>query len=122
MNTLAQLIADGAITIDDLANGTELIERAKFVKEGLAACKQTLKFPMGITEIECYHYLNSAGEYEACGRVTNDGIFTCSCNWGGWHVIGRCNLTNFEDVFMAFEKSDFAPDLKRFLEFQIKSI
>lgn len=120
MNNLAKLITDGKITVEDLANGAELIERAKFVKEGLEACKKTLKFPIGETTISCYSYMDSAGEYEAWGECTNAGVFTCSCNWGGNHQIGGCNLLDFKDVFLAFENSNFAPDLKRFLEFQIR--
>ena len=48
------------------------------------------------------------------------GTFVCWCNWGGNHEIGRINLNNFAEVFMAFESPDFAHDLKRFLKEQIE--
>ncbi len=120
MNRLAGLIANGTITVEELANAQDLIERAKLVTQGLEACKKTLAFPLGVKEINCYSYIDSAGEYEAWGQCTIDGIFTCYCNWGGNHVIGRCNLANFAEVFTAFDNDEFASDLQRFLLQQIK--
>lgn len=122
MNRLTNLIVEGAITVEELANAPELIERAQFVKEALKACSQTLLFPLGKTELPCYSYTDRAGEYHSWGSVSQNGIFTCSCNWGGDHCIGRVNLTCPSDVFMAFENEDFAHDLRRFLEDQIKKI
>lgn len=121
MNKLAKLIANGDITVEELASAKELIERAELVTNGINACKKTMVFPLGASKIKCYSYMDSAGEYEAWGDCTTDGMFTCSCNWGGNHVTGRCNLTNFADVFMAFENSEFAFDLRRFLLQQIKN-
>lgn len=120
MNKLANLIANGEITVEELANATELIERAELVTKGIEACKKTIVFSLGKKEIECYSYMDSAGEYQAWGSCTNDGVFTCSCNWGGNHVIGSCNLTDYKDVFMAFENSEFKHDLRRFLTWQIE--
>lgn len=122
MNRLAELVSIGEITVEELANATELIERSKFVTEGLEACKKTIVFPLGCNEINCYSYMDSAGEYEAWGSCTNDGIFSCFCNWGGNHIIGSCDLTNFAEVFMAFDNSEFCHDLKRFLSQQIKKV
>ena len=120
MNKLAKLIAEGTITVEELANAEKLIERAKLVTEGINACKKTLVFPFGTKEITCYEYTDSAGEYSSWGSCTNDGVFTCSCNWGGNHKTGSCNLTNFSEVFMAFENNEFAHDLAKFLRQQIE--
>ena len=119
MNKLAKLIADGSITVEELASAKELIERAELVTKGIEACKKNLTFPLGTSRINCYYYMDTAGEYEAWGRCSIDGTFTCFCNWGGNHEIGSCNLTNFTEVFMAFENSEFAHDLHRFLIQQI---
>ncbi len=120
MNKLATLIANGDITVEELANAKELIDRAELVTKGLEACKKTLSFPLGANVIDCYSYTDSAGEYSSWGSCTSEGIFTCSCNWGGNHVIGECNLTNFAEVFMAFDNNEFTNDLRRFLLRQIK--
>lgn len=120
MNNLAKMIATGKISIEELAGATELIERAKLVTEGIEACKKTISFPLGCIEVNCYHYMDSAGEYESWGTCTTDGIFTCSCNWGGNHVTGSCNLTDYADVFSAFENCEFEQDLRRFLKWQIE--
>ena len=120
MNKLATLIANGDITVEELASAKELIERAELVTNGIEACRKTLAFPFGVSSINCYSYMDRAGEYEAWGNCTTDGTFTCSCNWGGNHVTGRCNLTNFAEVFMAFENEEFAHDLRRFLRQQIE--
>ena len=120
MNKLANLIANGEITVEELANAGELIERAELVSKGLKACKRTILFPFGTDEISCYSYMDSAGEYQSWGSCTKDGVFTCSCNWGGNHETGKCNLTNFTEVFMAFENDEFAHDLRRFLLQQIE--
>ena len=120
MNKLATLIANGEITVEELANAQELIERAKLVTNGITACKKTISFVLGVNKTNCYHYMDSAGEYESWGECTNEGVLTCYCNWGGTHEIGKCNLTNFTEVFMAFDKSEFAHDLSRFLQKQIE--
>lgn len=120
MNKLATLIANGEITIQELANATDLIERAQLVTNGIEACKKTLAFHFGETQISCYQYMDSAGEYEAWGTVDTSGLFICYTNWGGNHEIGRCDLTNFMEVFLAFEKNEFSSDLKRFLKWQIE--
>ena len=119
MNKLAKLIANGDITVEELASATELIERARFVTEGIEACKKTLSFGIGVKRIKCYNFTDSFGEYHAWGDCTSDGIFTCYCNWGGDHEIGRCNLMDFAEVFMAFENKDFASSLRNFLCEQI---
>ena len=120
MNELANLIANGTITVEELASAKQLIERAELVRNGLEACKKTLAFRFGESSIDCYSYTDFAGEYEAWGNCQIDGTFTCWSNWGGNHIIGKCNLTNFAEVFMAFENKDFAYDLHRFLLEQIK--
>ena len=121
-NKLAEMIANGSITVEELAGATELIERAKLVKEGIEACKKTIVFHLGESSVNCYSYTDRAGEYEAWGHCTIAGTFSCSCNWGGTHKIGECNITNFKETFMAFENDDFAADLKRFLQQQINKV
>ena len=120
MNKLATMVANGEITVEELANIEKLIERAKLVKNGVEACKKTITFPLGKSRINCYSYMDSAGEYEAWGSVSIDGTFICDTNWGGTHEIGRCNINDFKDVFMAFENGEFAADLARFLNQQIE--
>ncbi len=119
-NKLANLIANGEISVEELAKATDLINRANLVVEGIAACKKTLVFPVGTTEIDCYSYMDKAGEYSAWGSCTNDGIFRCFCNWGGNHEIGRVSLMSFRNVFLAFENSEFEDNLRRFLKEQIE--
>lgn len=120
MNKLAELVANGTITVEELAKAQDLIYRAKVVTQGLEACKKNIAFPFGVKEIQCYSYTDSCGEYESRGICTIDGIFTCYSNWGGNHIIGKCNLTNFSEVFTAFDNNEFAADLQRFLLQQIK--
>lgn len=119
-NRLVTLIANGEITVAELAKATDLIERANLVVEAISACQKTLVFPFGSTKIHCYSYTDRAGEYSAWGDCTSDGIFRCFCNWGGNHKIGEVNLMSFKDVFLAFENSEFEHDLRRFLKEQIK--
>ena len=107
------------LQVEELASASELIERAELVTKGIEACKKTLTFPFGVSEISCYSYMDSVGEYEAWGNCSIDGTFTCFSSWGGNNVTGTCNLTNFTEVFMAFENSEFAHDLRRFLLQQI---
>lgn len=75
MNKLAEMIANGLIDPEDLIDAEELINRAKLVSEGIKACKKNIQFPMGETEIYCYQYTDSAGEYSSWGYVT---ITDCS--------------------------------------------
>lgn len=116
MSELAKFIATGKIPPEDLLKAQELIERAELVSKGIAACKQTIKFPIGVTEVDCYSYTDSAGEYESWGKCYQDGNFECWNNWGGNHRTGIVNLLDFTDVFIAFENEEFKYDLKRFLE------
>ena len=120
MNRLAEMIAKGEISVEELATARDLISRAELVVAGIEACKKTIVFPLGETTVNCYQYTDNAGEYEAWGTCSSDGVFKCSCNWGGNHQIGSCNLLIFESVFMAFENRDFSHDLKRFLKRQIE--
>ena len=120
MSKLAEMISNEEITVEELAGAKDLIARAEFVTKGIEACKKTLLFSLGETQIQCYSYTDSAGEYSAWGSCTNDGILKMSCNWGGNHQTGSCNLLIFKSVFLAFENEEFAYDLKRFLERQIE--
>lgn len=120
-NKLAELIANGVITVEELAGAPMLIERAKLVDEGVKACQKTLLFPLGSDKLRCYDYTDHAGEYQAWGDVSRDGLFTCWTNWCGKHEIGRVNLMDPKDVFMMLEENkEFAPDLERFLTEQIE--
>ena len=49
MNNLANLVATGKITVEELSTAPELIERAQLVKDGISACNKTLHFPIGVT-------------------------------------------------------------------------
>ena len=120
MGKLSELIAKGEISVEELASASELIERAKLVKEGIEACKKNISFPLATIEVPCYSYTDRAGEYSAWGSCTRDGIFRCWCNWGGDHEIGRVNLLDFAEVFKAFENEELAHNLKRFLTEQIE--
>jgi hypothetical protein len=120
MNKLAEMIAKNLIDPEDLVEAEELIQRSMLVSEGLKACQKNIQFPMGVSEVSCYQYTDSAGEYSSWGYCTHDGLFTCFCNWGGEHEIGKCYLNNFKDVFIAFENKEFKYDLERFLNNQIK--
>lgn len=120
MNKLANLIADGKITVEELASAEDLIKRAKLVASGIEACKKIIVFPIGVSEIECYSYIDSFGEYHSWGKCTKNGIFTCYNNWGGEHISGSCDLTNFKEVFLGFEDDEFSCDLSRFLHIQIE--
>lgn len=119
---LAELIVNGTISIEELADAHEFIERAKLVRDGLMACTKTLLFPFGKNEISAYRYMDRAGEYESWGTVSRDGIFSCWCNWGGDHEIGKVDLNDFNAVFLALENSEFTFDLTRFLQEQIDKV
>ena len=122
MNKLSEMIADRQIDVEELAAANDLIERAKLVTEGIGAARKNILFPMGENEISCYHYTDSECEYTVWASVTNDGTFVCSGNFGeGPQPIGRCNLTSFRKVFLAFEESElFAEHLMRFLNQEIE--
>ena len=51
MNRLATFIANGSISVEELASAKELIERAELVTKGIEACKKTLAFPLGTTKL-----------------------------------------------------------------------
>ena len=121
-NKLAQYIANGFISVEDLANAEELIARAKLVTNALKACKNQILFPMGTEKIKCYDYTDRAGEYHAWGMCNLNGDFLCYTTWGGEHLIGKVNLNNFSQVFMAFENEEFARDLNRFLQEQLNKV
>lgn len=118
--SLANLIANGTVSLEELASAQDLIDRAKFVKAGIDACKENLVFPLGTTEINCYDFLDNAGEYHSHGIVKSDGSFTCWSNWGGDHINGTCNLFDFNQVFNALDSHDFKYDLRKFLSEQIE--
>ena len=58
MNKLAKLVADGNVSVEELSEATKLIERAELVVKGLEACKKTVLFPLGETEVSCYKRWN----------------------------------------------------------------
>lgn len=116
---ITELIAKDIISVDDLANASELVDRAKLVNEGIKACKLTIKIPLGMGEVDCYHYEEEEIEYEIRGTIRSDGVFTCYCEWWDNWKIGQCNLFKPEDVFLALENKEFKEDLERFLKEQI---
>lgn len=120
MGNLVKLILDGVISVEDLADAPELIERAALVKEAVAACQKTISFPLGKDEVFCYDYTDRAGEYSAWGTVYHNGVFVCECNWGGNHEIGRVDLTSSTELFKALGDEAFSYDLERFLREQIE--
>ena len=120
MSRLAELIYNGEISVEELAMAKDLIERANLVAKGVEACKKTLLFPLGKTQIECYSYTHSDKAYSSWGSCTNDGLLKMTCNKGGNQQTFTCNLLIFESVFMAFDNEEFSCDLKRFLENQIE--
>lgn len=120
MDKLTTMIANGELDVEELTKASELIKRAKLVKEGIEACKKTIVFPLGTSSVSCYSNIDKNGEYESWGACTIAGTFTCSTNWGGDREIGRCNITSFQEVFLAFDNKEFVADLRRFLEQQIE--
>lgn len=120
MNKIEDLIANGTITVKDLVEATELIERAKLVSAGIEACKKTITIPLGSDSVSCYNYMDRFGEYESWAKCEKDGRVTFYSNWGGNHEIGSCNITSFEEVYKAFSNTELASDLKRFLKQKIE--
>ena len=120
MSKLLDLLKKGEITLEEITAVPDLIERAKFVQQALEACKKTLLFPMGSITIPCYNYTDSAGEYEAWGEISHNGVLTMWSNWGGNHQIGQVNLNQPYDILKSLDDKEFGHDLKRFLDEQIK--
>lgn len=120
-NKLAELLANGTITVEELAGANELIEQAKLITEGIKACQKLIYFPLGTSEVECYNYTDAAGEYHAWGTCSSNGIFICSTSWGGTHELGRCNLNDAKSIFEAMDKDDeLACNIERFLREMIQ--
>lgn len=117
---LANLIAEGAVDPEDLVQAEELIERAKLVKAAMEKIPQKVVFLLGTKKNQCYNYTDSAGEYSAWGECDINGTFTVQSNWGGTHINGTCNLTDFSSIFKAFDEWDNPADLRRFLESMVK--
>ena len=120
MNGLVKMITDGVISVEELAAAPELIERAKLVKEGLAACMKNITFPFGKNEIPCFSYMDRAGEYESWGSVNRDGTLVIWSNWGGNHEVGRVNIFQPAQVFTALENQSLKCNLECFLKQQIQ--
>ena len=122
MSKIADMITQGLIDPEDLLSAENLLKRLKLVSEGITACKKTLQFPLGVTEIECYQYTYSNHDYRVWGRCSSDGLFKCFCDpaLDGSYKIGCCDLNDFENVFMSIEKKLFGSHLEAFLEEQIE--
>ena len=118
---LSELVANGTISFEELLLETsEIIERTKLVNDGLNACTKTLLFPLRVEQLDCFSCSDtSCGGYGSWGTVSRDGIFTCR-NYYDDKEIGRVNLNNPTDVFIALESSAFACCLRKFLEQQIQ--
>lgn len=119
-NKLAKLIAEGAVNPEDLLEAEDLIQRAKLVRAAMEKIPNKVVFPVGMKTIRCYEYTDSAGEYSAWGACDISGNFTVECNWGGLHINGTCNLTDFGSMFTAFDEWEYPSDLKRFLESMVE--
>lgn len=121
MNKIANLLAAGEIQPADLVGANELIERANLVHAAMEQLSKKILFPLGTQSVTCYDYTDRAGEYSAWGNCNIYGDFTCCSNWGGDHVIGRCNLLSFDSIFNAFDKPEFSNDLERFLKSMLEN-
>ena len=120
MGKLTEMVDNGQISVQELCSVNELVELANLAAEGVEACKKTIVFPLGTTEVQCYSYIDRAGEYESWGSCRNDGIFECASSWGGPHIIGYVDITSYEEVFKALRNEEFRFDLERFLRIQIE--
>ena len=119
MGNLVNMVANGTISIEELEDAERLFKRAKLVEDGIKACKKTIRIPKGQEKVHCYSFMAHGGDYEAIGYCMKDGTFICYSIGGEKHEVGRCNLNSFEDVFLAFENTIFAEDLRFFLETEI---
>ena len=124
MNKIADMIAKGMIDPEDLLSAEDLLKRLKLVSEGLKACKKTLQFPMNVTEICCYQYIDPNHHFRVWGRCSSNGLFKCFCDpplEDGYYKFGCCNLNDFESVLLwAFENRIFSYHLECFLKEQIE--
>lgn len=118
---LSDLIENGTISIEDfIAEAPEVTERARLVNDGLKACTKTLLFPLNV---EVLFYLlcpDGFNGYDSVGYVSRDGIFSCFYYCDN-EEIGRVNLNNPTEVFIALESGIFAYYLRKFLEQQIQN-
>lgn len=114
MKKLAQMLANGEITIKDLSDASDLIQRAKLITDGIEACKKGIfLFPWGKNTIQVYEF--SGGESHHWATFTQDGELVFYTNWGGDHQTGRCNLNDVQSVYECFENNETKDDIKRFL-------
>ena len=120
MNKLVNMIANGEITVEELAAAKNIIEQAELVSKGIEACKKTIAFPLGTDTLQCYCYTDAAGEYSAWAQLEKNGMIIFFSNWGGNHETGHFNLLSFRETFLAFDNEDLANDLKDFLLKQIE--
>ncbi len=128
MSKLKELIARGELSVEELvavseedaATKSKLVERAKLVIKGLEACKQTLHIPNGEIDVECYYYENAKFNYKAWGIYYDDGFLYLYSNLVGSTKI--VDLNDAADVFMALDDFLFGigNDLERFLSQQIE--
>ena len=116
MKKLAQMLACGEITIEDLADASGLIEQANLIDEGIKACKKGIfLFPWGKDTIQVYDFYGSGGESHHWATFDRSGELVFYSNWGGDHQTGRCNLNDIQSVYECFEKHETEGDISRFL-------
>ena len=123
MNELATKIAKKEITEQDLIDAKELIDRATLISEGITACKKTILFPLTQDYVRCYYQPYSSLGGPWYGKCRHDGLFILYLWRGSWLgdlEIGRCDISNFNEVFRAFDNEEIAPHLERFLREQIE--
>ena len=111
-NKMVELIANGTITIDDLANMDKYINDAKLVKSALANVSKKFTFPFGTTRIEAYRC--KRGDFDVWADLRNDGTITFweSALYRGARITAEMNLNNFQEVFTALESDPEPYDAK----------
>ena len=116
-NKIVELINNGTISLRDLVDASDLIEKTKFVNEAVEACKKTLFFPVGEDVIQCFDHVK--GNYHFTGWCTREGEFSLNSNLSEMKFVGCCNILDFYDVFRNLD-TEMKTGLEIFLKEQIQ--